>query len=906
VDWRRPSWAFRALWLMLALYGAVRGQSFVEPGEIAAAAKAFDPSESAPQLRCSFNAIHPALNFGFRFQTGYMVDIPLNQYHGPGHDLKILVRVTPDGREPRYLTSTAPLPDLHETKVNAEVPGTLVVGEGSYAVEAVVRDDQDRVCRGNWRIQAKLSGSERDLKPATPPGTVAELSPDRPKAVESKAGPKIERLTVMLHAAPFAPRAAKVQDQDIRELVNSLSSVLDQLPARSVRLVVFTIDRQKVLLRKDGFQSNDLGDVRAALNQLQLAVVDYRTLQDHANPIDFLTGLVRTELRDPQPSDGVILLGPRASLLEDVPAKSLDAYAADVPLFYLQYRPRQVVFRRQGADPGEGAPRRRGVLGPPPGPVWNPSNPSGAADAIEQLVKRLKGETIAIQTPHDLADAIRRMAPRIRTTAAPAESVLPALRPPPTNPDQMRPVGGTAADGSPPAVSTRRVAAPGHGAPPPDKIPASEPPAGDEDPVAVLMRLRDQVLEHATRIPNHTCVETVQRDRYEPTTGRSPKSCDALVARRKQSDFPLLLRLDSTDRLRLDVALASSREIYSWAGASKFEEGDIDELIPEGAIGTGPFAAMLLGIFGGRPPEFVFEGDTMLHAGLDGGLDAGLDVRRMMEYSFSVPQEESHYRVKAGKEWVITGYTGSLLVDPKTSELVRLTVRTEELPPETGTCETKTTLEYGMVPLDGVDYFLPKTTHQRFIGRDGSEGENAVTFAACREYRGESTLTFGDKLPAPGIAGGSAPLPDGLPAGLPFTVELTTAIQADRSAAGDRIEGRLAKPIRDARGQKTLVPAGALLEGRLMRVETRHVHPELVVALRWETIDWNGSKIPFTPAPDRHIADLRSGGRDGLRQRGMAIELPLPSESRYGVYHFPGGSVAVPAGFRSEWVTAQP
>ena len=508
-------------------------------------------------------------------------------------------------------------------------------------------------------------------------------------------------------------------------------------------------------------------------------------------------------------------------------------------------------------------------------------------------MKRLKGETIPVRTPHDFADAIRHMAARIRTVA-PAGEALPGMRPPQTTPDQMVSVSGSAPDGSATAVSPRRDPVPEPGAGTPNKIPPAEPPAGDEDPVEILMRLRDQVLAHAALIPNHTCVETVQRDRYEPAAGRSAKSCDAIVARRKQPGFPMWLRLDSTDRLRLDVALASDREIYSWAGARKFEEGEIDELIPEGAMGTGPFAALLLAIFETRSPRFVFEGDTTL------------DARRLMEYSFSVPLEESQYRVKAGKEWVITGYTGSLLVDPQTAELVRLTVRTEELPAATGMCESETTLDYGMVPLGGVDYLLPNATRQRFIGRDGAEGENAIAFASCREYRGESTLTFGEKLPADGAGRGAASTSYELPAGLPFTVELTTTIHGDQAAAGDRIEGRLAKPIRDARQQKTLVPAGALVEGRLMRVETRHARPELIVALRWETLEINGVKAPFSAKPNRRVEDLKTGGRGGLRQRGMEIELPLPSESRYGVYHFPGEKAVVNSGFRSEWVTAQP
>src|SRR5207248_299699 len=119
-------------------------------------------------------------------------------------------------------------------------------------------------------------------------------------------------------------------------------------------------------------------------------------------------------------------------------------------------------------------------------------------------------------------------------------------------------------------------------------------------------------MAHAERIPNHTCVETIQRERYEPAVSPVPKTCDGLLARRKQADFPALLRHATTDRLRLDVALSETSEIYSWAGAPRFEEGDIDELIPDGAIGTGPFATLLLSAFRARTPRFVYEGKTTL------------------------------------------------------------------------------------------------------------------------------------------------------------------------------------------------------------------------------------------------------------------------------------------------------
>jgi hypothetical protein len=56
------------------------------------------------------------------------------------------------------------------------------------------------------------------------------------------------------------------------------------------------------------------------------------------------------------------------------------------------------------------------------------------------------------------------------------------------------------------------------------------------------------VLAHAERIPNHTCVESVRRDRYEAVTGPPARPCDSLLARRKLPAFSwwkgVLLRVE--------------------------------------------------------------------------------------------------------------------------------------------------------------------------------------------------------------------------------------------------------------------------------------------------------------------------------------------------------------------------
>jgi hypothetical protein len=278
-----------------------------------------------------------------------------------------------------------------------------------------------------------------------------------------------------------------------------------------------------------------------------------------------------------------------------------------------------------------------------------------------------------------------------------------------------------------------------------------------------------------------------------------------------------------------------------------------------------------------------------------------LEHRFVFEVSFRVPLEESRFRVKAGREWVFTGYSGSLWVDAKTAELVRLVFRTDELSPATGLCETQTTLDYNMVQLGAAEYILPRSTRQRFISRDGSEAENHVTFASCREYKGEASVMFeGGGAEPVNPAGPRRVAAASFPPGLPVTVDLVSTVHSDRAAAGDVIHGRLAKPIGN------FVPAGAALEGRLMRVEARHgARPEVVIALRWETIEVDGMKSPVFLRPDRRLKDLRIGDRAGLNRRGVEIELPPPSDLLHGFYHFPGRQVVVEAGYRTEWTTVR-
>ena len=111
---------------------------------------------------------------------------------------------------------------------------------------------------------------------------------------------------------------------------------------------------------------------------------------------------------------------------------------------------------------------------------------------------------------------------------------------------------------------------------------------GGPEPEALLARIKAHVGESLKRLPNYTCLETVER--FERRGGSSP--------------------LVLVDRLRLEVAMVGRKEFYAWPGESKFEEKTIGQLIPHGTIGNGDFALHAYAVFVARGPEFTYAGET--------------------------------------------------------------------------------------------------------------------------------------------------------------------------------------------------------------------------------------------------------------------------------------------------------
>jgi hypothetical protein len=353
-------------------------QVLIEPARITPQLRAvFQVSPVEEALRCEITPVQPALDFQFRFQTGYSINVPMDQYAGPKHGWLIVTRVTrPDSEPPAYLVARVRLPEVPPTNVKVDTFGGFLVGAGRYHVEWAMFDDTGRACRKEWNIEAKLKHGERNVKLDIPPGTVGDFSgkgfPARARARDD--APPL-RLTILLHAAPVSPRRTSLRNNDRILLMSTLASLAGSVPALSVRLEVFNLDKQRIVFNQEDFTLESLGRVSQALNDMELDAIDYRTLQKPGGHVDLLSDLINRELASPKPSDAVVFLGPASRYLDAMPSSAVDATATRLRFFYFQYRPL----------------RMRGPMLP---------------DSITHAIERVKGRLIHITSPADFANAI--------------------------------------------------------------------------------------------------------------------------------------------------------------------------------------------------------------------------------------------------------------------------------------------------------------------------------------------------------------------------------------------------------------------------------------------------------------------------------------------------------------------
>jgi hypothetical protein len=232
-----------------------------------------------------------------------------------------------------------------------------------------------------------------------------------------------------------------------------------------------------------------------------------------------------------------------------------------------------------------------------------------------------------------------------------------------------------------------------------------------------------------------------------------------------------------------------------------------------------------------------------------------------LEYGFRVPIEASQYTVRAGSEWRVTGYSGSVAIDRQSLAIQRLTLSTNELPRDTALCEVRASAEYQGANAWGL--LVPRESRSVQVKRDSSESETVATFSNCQERA--------EPVPAR-----PPPASTAIPDGIFFEATLTSAIDTASAAAGDVISARLTKPI--VSSSKVLAPAGATVTGRIVKMQHWVKRGNFRVSITFDRLDFDGVVTSF---------QARLAGKDG--------DLSFNAKEGY----------VVPKGFKASWVTGR-
>jgi hypothetical protein len=428
-------------------------------------------------------------------------------------------------------------------------------------------------------------------------------------------------------------------------------------------------------------------------------------------------------------------------------------------------------------------------------------------------------------------------------------------------------------------------------------------PAQD-DPKNLLLRVSQKVMDSIHRLPSYLCTLTIERAQYKTDGGVSIHSCDNLAAEKKAGR--LKRRLYASDRLRLDVAIGTSRgifgttnEMYSWVGDNRFDNRGLFDLVRQGAISSGSFSTFLVSIFGEDRATFSYNGDITENG------------RQLSEFGFQVPLEKSSYVYLFGNnrsEEVRTAAEGTFLADSNTFDLVHLTIH-RALPPNTDACETAETFDYQQVSLAGRSFLLAKKGFLDILS-PVDEMENHMDYSACREFTGQSTLTF--DTPSQPSGSISAPRDSvvpalALPPGQPFKLAFTQPIDTAVVAAGDPIRAKLTTAILTPSAQ-VLVPKGAIVLCRIMKAERLYGKDRaFVLGVKIESIIVGETTRPLKAAPDSGARRFTKGeGR--LAQRIDLGPLVALQDLELGVFEFPFAhpNEVIKSGMISSWLTLAP
>lgn len=412
-------------------------------------------------------------------------------------------------------------------------------------------------------------------------------------------------------------------------------------------------------------------------------------------------------------------------------------------------------------------------------------------------------------------------------------------------------------------------------------IPAAVAIAQDLPPgVLLLSQVKNQIKRELHRLPNISCIETVQRE-YQPAKGK-------------------MHRLDT---IRLEVLTNGDKELFASPGERRFSDRHPMTYAGGGLLSDGMFGLYLKEILVTGNVSNQYKGEEEI-----GG-------RRLARYDYRLPVMWSGQTIQTKEGSGRVGYHGSYWADPRTYDVARLELNADDLPSTLPIAELVTIINYARTGLeDNLAVLLPESAEIRLVESSGEIKHNRVEFTHCRVFGANSTIDFSSPgSPQQTLPFGVASVDDTLrplPAGLEIAVTLRSRISEDMSV-GALIDGVVAGNV-TAKGA-VVVAAGSPVRGRIRRLERyTDPFPHFVVGLEFTEVELQGIRHGFyadvveiesAPGIEQTVSFNRTQALIGRAIRENRETLSLPNLPGVATFFVRGGKLDLPRDFRTVWKT---
>jgi hypothetical protein len=222
----------------------------------------------------------------------------------------------------------------------------------------------------------------------------------------------------------------------------------------------------------------------------------------------------------------------------------------------------------------------------------------------------------------------------------------------------------------------------------------------------------------------------------------------------------------------------------------------------------------------------------------------------------------------------VVAYHGCFKVDPDSLDLLRLDLAADEIPEVLGLQSSTKVIEYQRARIGNFDFLLPKSSELSMSDFSGMESRNRTTFHDCRQYSGESVLSFDDPPAEIGKEEAAPILPVELPENFTAQLSLVTPINSDTAAVGDPIQVKLEENVKS--GRKLIAPKGAILSGRILQLHRRQ--QTYHVAFSLHSLDFKNSHADLSGRDNTifavtkvGVSPLQSGFQENSAERHSLI-----------------------------------